>query len=45
VVDHDLRRKAAEQRVDVGMILDVEQELNVPAEFFHALGKLARHVE
>ena len=37
--------KLPRKRVDVGMILDVEQELHVPAEVLDALGKLARDVE
>ena len=35
----------AEQAVEVGMILDVEQELHVPAEVLDALGEPARHLE
>jgi hypothetical protein len=38
-------REIAEEAVYVGMILDVEQELDVPAEVFGARGKLARHLE
>ena len=45
VVDHHLGREIAEQAVDIGMILDVEQELHVPAEVLDALGELARHLE
>ena len=45
VVDHHLGRERAEECVDVGMVLDVEQELDVPAELLDALGELARHIE
>ena len=37
--------KLPRKRVEVGMILDVEQELHVPAEVLDALGELARHLE
>ena len=42
VIDHHLGGEAAEQLVEVRMVLDVEQELHVPAEMLHPLGKLAR---
>ena len=45
VVDHDLGREIAKERIEVGVILDVEQELHMPAEILDALGELARDIE
>ena len=45
VIDHDLGREAAEHGVEIGMVLDVEQELHVPAQLLDALGQPARHAE
>jgi salicylate hydroxylase len=45
VVDHHLGGEASQHGVEVGMILDVEQELHVPAELLDARGELARRLE